>query len=122
MDRFSYLITVEVPATGPIEDLAKALQAAYDDGAYGFFKLIVTHQPTYVAIFLRTTAEDDKQYLRARLAAGSATLHLAAMHQLGNELKGSVGELANPIVDVLLEGDAQIVDFNGVLDSEADDE
>lgn len=122
MDQFSYLITVEVPATGTIQDLAKALQEAYDDGADGFFKIIATTQPTYLVIFLRTTAEDDMEYLRERMTEGSETLHLAAMHQLGQELQLSAGDVAKPVVDVLLAGDAQIVDFNVVLSGEASDD
>lgn len=115
MDKFSYLILVEVPAVGPITDLAAALQEAFDDGADGFFEIVATHQPTYMVTFLRTTAGDDMDYLRNHMFNGGPSLKTAAMRQLGLELKPSVGDLAIPVVNTLLAGDAHIIDFNGVL-------
>ncbi|ABM97011.1 hypothetical protein [Methylibium petroleiphilum] len=115
MDQFSYLITAEVPARGPIEALAAALQQGYDNGAEGRFQVIVTTQPTYLVIFLRTTAEDDADYLRATAAKHGCGIEQAAALQLAAELADQVGEIANPVVDVLRNGDVQIVDFNRVL-------
>ncbi|WP_425953192.1 hypothetical protein [Ralstonia pseudosolanacearum] len=123
MDTNSYLIMVEVPAMGPIQDLVSALQAGYDEGNVdGQFQVIVTREPGYLVTFLRSVAEDDMQYLRDRMKEGSATLQLAAMHQLAEELKDDVGQFAAPVVEDLLNGDAQIVDFNGVLSEESEEE
>lgn len=116
MDQHSYLITAEVPAQGPIEALAAALQQGYDNGAAGSFQVIVTTQPTYLVIFLRTTAEDDSDYLRATAAKHGCAIKHAAALQLAAELTDQVGDLAKPVVEVLRNGDVQIVDFNGALD------
>ncbi|MDT8992780.1 hypothetical protein RQP54_18045 [Curvibacter sp. APW13] len=116
MNRYSYLILVEVPAMGTMQDIVAALQRGYDDGhAEGQFEVIVTHEPGYLVTFLRSTAEDDMKYLQDRMREGAENLSQAAMRQLGAELNGTVGDSAKPIVEALLEGDAQIIDFNGVL-------
>ena len=115
MDKFSYLILVEMSAMGPMSDLVAALQAGYDAGAAGSFQVVPTRQPGYLVTFLRTVADDDLEYLRARLERGSASLVLAAVHQLGAELQHGVRDTARPVVEALLNGDAQVVDFNGVL-------
>lgn len=119
MDEFSYLILVEVPAKGSIEDLVSALQNGYDNGAAGQFQVVSTREPGYMVTFLRTVAERDLQYLRERVTQGSQSLRLAAMQQLAAELaEGGVGKAATPVVEDLRNGDAQIVDFNGVLPTE----
>lgn len=115
MDQYSYLIMVEVPAKGPMEDLVKALQLAYDAGAAGRFEVIVTREPGYMVTFLRSTAEDDTTYLLAQLNDGADTIELAAMRQLGEELKDGVGQAAAAVIQDLLNGDAQVIDFNRVL-------
>lgn len=115
MDQFSYLITAEVPAQGPIEALAAALQQGYDNGAAGCFQVIVTMQPTYLVIFLRTASEDDADYLRATTTKHGCSIELAASLQLAAELGGQVGEMANPVVEVLRNGDVHLVDFNRAL-------
>lgn len=114
MDINSYILATEVPATGPIEHLVKALQRGYDNGAAGTFQVIVTMQPTYMVLFVRTTADDDEQYLLDRMAKDGCTVEEAAMRQLAAELDGA-GQLAKPVIEVLEGGDAQIVDFNAVL-------
>lgn len=122
MDEFSYLILVEVPAMGPMQDLVKALQTGYDNGAAGQFHVVSTREPGYMVTFLRTVAEDDLQHLHDRMKQGSQTLQLAAMHQLAAELEiGGVGQMANPVVEDLRNGDAQVVDFNGVFSKQAAD-
>lgn len=102
---------------GPMQDLAAALQEGFDNGlAHGQFEVVVTHEPGYMVTFLRSTADDDMDFLRDLMREGAAeSLKQAAMRQLGAELNGAVGDAATPVVEVLLEGDAQIVDFNGVL-------
>lgn len=122
MNEFSYWILVEVPATGAMQDLAKALQTGYDNGADGQFRVVSTREPGYMVTFLRTVAEDDLQHLRDRMKQGSQTLQLAAMHQLAAELQdGGVGKMAGPVVEDLRNGDAQIVDFNGVFSTQPED-
>lgn len=122
MDEYSYLILVEVPAMGAMQDLARALQTGYDNGADGQFQVASTREPGYMVTFLRTVAEDGLQHLRDRMKQGSQTLQLAAMHQLAAELQdGGVGKMAGPVVEDLRNGDAQIVDFNGVLSKQAED-
>lgn len=114
MDINSYIIAAEVPATGPMEPLVKALQQGYDNGAAGSFQVILTMQPTYMVLFVRTTADDDAQYLLDRMAKDGCTVEEAAMRQLAAELEDA-GQLAKPLIEVLEGGDAQIVDFNVVL-------
>lgn len=107
---------------GPMQDLVKALQTGYDNGAAGQFHVVSTREPGYMVTFLRTVAEDDLQHLHDRMKQGSQTLQLAAMHQLAAELEiGGVGQMANPVVEDLRNGDAQVVDFNGVFSKQAAD-
>lgn len=116
MNQHSYLILVEVPAMGPMHDLVAALQEGYDQGpCEGQFEVVVTRQPGYLVTFLRSTAEDNLAYLQDRMREGAQNLKQAAMRQLGAELNGTVGDMAIPVVETLLEGDAQIIDFNGVF-------
>jgi hypothetical protein len=116
MNTHEYLIMVEVPARGQMQDLVKALQEGYDQGhAAGHFRVISTRLPGYMVTFLRTTANDDLEYLKTRLRDGSPTIEHAAMHQLGLELSDVVGNAAKPVVMDLLHGDAQVIDFYGVL-------
>lgn len=116
MNQHSYLILVEVAAMGPMHDLVAALQEGFDNGhADGQFEVIVTREPGYLVTFLRSTAEDELKYLQERMREGAESLKQAAMRQLGAELNGTVGDIAMSVVETLLEGDAQIIDFNGVL-------
>lgn len=116
MDQFSYLIMVEVPAMGPMHDLIQALQRAYTEGAAdGSFQVIVTREPGYMACFLRSVRDGDMQYLLDRVKQGARSLQLAAMHQLAAELSETAGDAARPVIEDLENGDAQILDFNGVL-------
>ena len=106
-----YLIAVEIEAIGPIDDLSDALQAAYDDGADGYFKILVTHAPSYLVLFERDTGQ-DAEYVNNRLTAGTVPIEQAAMHQLAAELgDGNIGDVARPIIEILLAGDAQCFDF-----------
>ena len=50
----NFLIAVEVPAKGPMGLLVHEVQQAYDNGAFGNFQCIVTHQPSYIVLFERT--------------------------------------------------------------------
>jgi hypothetical protein len=114
-----YYIAVEVVATGPIADLAAAIQRAYDGGAAGDFKVLATHAPSYMVIFKRD-AGDDGEYVSQRSASGTSIEH-AAMQQLAAELEdGGVGPCAQSVVDVLRSGDAHCFDFGiGALEAMA---
>lgn len=106
-----YYIAVEVEATGPIADLTASLQRAYDGGAAGDFQVLVTRAPTYMVIFERNVA-DDSEYVSKRADSGEVSIENAAMQQLAVELiKGDIGTVAQPVVVVLLNGDAQCFDY-----------
>lgn len=106
-----YYIAVEVEATGPMADLTAALQRAYDGGIAGNFQVLVTHGPSYMAIFERII-EADSERIRARASATDTSIERAAQHQLAAELvERNVGAVARPVIDVLNEGDAQCFDY-----------
>lgn len=106
-----YYIAVEVEPLGPISDLANSLQRAYDRGAAGDFKVLVTHAPTYLVVFKRSVA-DDAEYVSRLADSPELSIEKAAMHQLAEELaKGDLGPIAQSVIDVLNEGDAQCFDF-----------
>lgn len=115
MDKHEYLITVEVPAKGPIEELTAALQLAFDHGAAGHFRVIVTHQPSYIVVFLRSTSDDDGDYIRARLQELDGDVEHAAQAQLAAELEDEAGAEAVDVVKALRDGDGQIIDFEDAL-------
>ena len=116
MDKNEYLIAAEVPANAPIEKLSEALQKAYDDGgAAGLFRVIVTHQPSYFVVFLRSAEGEDADNIRNRLAELDGNVEHAAQVQLAAELEGWIGPEAVDVVTVLRDGDAQIIDFEDTL-------
>ena len=109
--KMKYHIAVEVEATGPIADLTAALQRAYDGGAAGDFQVLVTRAPTYMVIFERSV-DDDEEYVSKRADSGQLSIEYAAMQQLAAELiEGDVGSVAQPVVDDLVNGDAQCFDY-----------
>ncbi len=106
-----YYIAVEVEPLGPISDLAASLQRAYDRGAAGDFKVLVTHAPTYLVVFKRSV-NDDAEYVSSRANSPVVSIEKAAMQQLAAELdEGDAGAIAQSVIDVLKEGDAQCFDF-----------
>lgn len=116
MNHHSYLIMVEVPAMGPIHDLHAALQASYDKGSVdGTFRVLVTREPGYMVSFLRSVQDHNMQDLIERVREGAGSLQLAAMRQLAAELEEGAAEIARPVIEDLVNGDAQVLDFNGVL-------
>lgn len=70
-----------------------------------------------MVVFERETNSDEVGYLKHRLSGGAADIELAAMAQLAAELEIAVTKVTKPVIEDLRNGDAQIVDFNGVLDS-----
>lgn len=107
----NYYIAVEVEPLGPISDLAASLQRAYDGGAAGDFQVLVTHAPTYLVVFKRSVADDAEQVIR-RADVPEVSIEKAAMQQLAAELEeGDAGPLAQFVIDVLNEGDAQCFDY-----------
>lgn len=104
-----YYIAVEVEAAGPIADLATSLQRAYDGGASGDFQVLVTRAPTYMVIFERNVA-DDAEYVSIRANTPDVSIEVAAMKQLAAELFDAA-PVAQPVIDVLNEGDAQCFDY-----------
>jgi|LNFM01.1.fsa_nt_gb hypothetical protein len=106
-----YYIAVEVEPLGPTSDLAAALQRAYDRGAAGDFKVLVTHAPTYLVVFKRSVG-DDAEYVSRRADSPVVSIEKAAMQQIAAELaEGDAGPIAQSVIDVLNEGDAQCFDF-----------
>lgn len=106
-----YFIAVEVEATGPMTDLAAAIQRAFDGGAAGAFQVLVTRAPCYMVLFKRES-EEDSEYVSKRAASPDVSIETAAMQQLAAELiEGGIGEVAQPVVDDLQSGDAQCFDF-----------
>lgn len=112
MKNILYLITVEVPAMGPMSDLKAALDLAYRDYAAGRFKIIATHEPGYMVVFERNLGNGAMQQLQSMVASGCSDLQRAAMQQLADELQQGAGQIADPVIEVLRSGDAQVVDFN----------
>lgn len=112
-----YHILVEIPAMGPMEDLVECLQKAYDDGAAGNFKVLVTREPGWLVVFEREINPDEAGYLKDRLIEGAEDIELAAMAQLAAELESTATLVTGPVITDLRNGDAQIMDFDGVLAS-----
>ncbi|MDP3522285.1 MAG: hypothetical protein Q8S02_16865 [Hydrogenophaga sp.] len=118
----NFLIAVEVPAKGPMELLVHEVQQAYDNGAFGNFQCIVTHQPSYIVLFERTAAEGDWGYLQDHMRQRSIDIQRAAQLQLAVELMEGLDRdnqtYLPTIIETLKEFDAQVVDFIGVLKGE----
>ncbi|MBG6083109.1 hypothetical protein [Rubrivivax gelatinosus] len=110
-----YLITAEVPAKGSIDELTAALQEAFDNGVDGFFRVIVTHQPTYIVVFLRSTRDGDAVYIRNRLEELDGDVEHAAQAQLAAELREAGGHAVADVIEVLRDGDGQVIDFANAL-------
>ncbi len=107
----NYFIAAETVSIGPMTDLVKALQTAFDNGADGSFKVLVTHAPSYMVIFERS-AVNDKEYVGKR-AEQNISIETSAMQQLAAELEeGGAGAVAAGIMDTLRNGDAQCFDFD----------
>lgn len=115
----NFLICVEVPAKGPMARLVQELQQAYDNGAYGNFRCIVTHQPSYMVLFERSAAEDDWGYLQDHMRIKGVDIEQASQIQLASELALGLDRESQTymleIIETLQNHDAQIVDFGGVL-------
>jgi hypothetical protein len=109
----NYFIAVEVKATGHIAALSAAIQRAFDGGADGNFKVLVTHAPSYMVIFERSY-DSDEVFLKSRVEKDCITFASAAMNQLADELdEGGISSVAAEVLDVLKNGDAQCFDFQG---------
>ena len=94
----NYFIAAETVSIGPMTDLVKALQTAFDNGADGSFKVLVTHAPSYMVIFERS-AVNDKEYVGKR-AEQNISIETSAMQQLAAELEeGGAGAVAAGIMD-----------------------
>jgi hypothetical protein len=112
-----YFIAVETASTCAMFDLVAALRHAYDGGADGAFNILVTHEPSYMVMFERDS-QADAEYIYDRCFNRNVSIEVAAMHQLAAELMdGGAGDLAQPVIDTLNSGDAQVFDFaNGAID------
>lgn len=115
MDRYSYLLLVDIPASCTVQALAKALQEHYDEGTEGQFRIVASKMPGYLVAFERTTRDDDPHYLRLQMQSHGCSIQQAAMHQLADELGASEFTEVDAITECLRAGDAQVLDFSAVL-------
>lgn len=117
MENCQYLIVVDVEHTST-SDLVAALQSCYDEGAAGSFEVVPMQHHNHAVLFLRTTADDDAEYLRERMRRDGISARIAAQHQLGAELElGNGHETVRHIAATLRQARGKIVTFgNEALD------
>lgn len=94
----------------PIGNLVAKLQAAYDNGAAGFFTTAPVAEGTKVT-FERNLA-DDQDLIELHMMSG-ASLHHAACQQLARELAGFPEELGS-VVSALLSPQANVVGLDAL--------
>lgn len=122
MEFGSYLLAVEVEAMFPMEDLRSGLQSAYDAGADGAFEIAPTGTPGFMVLFLRSTRDEDAQYLVTRMRQDGVDVFQAARAQLAAELAEGAGEhvAVQAVVSQLQSGAPKCIQFfGGALDQVA---
>lgn len=107
---FEYLIATEIEAIQPMQDLVAGLQEAFDESADGQFQVLRTSTPGFMVLFLRSTAEEDADYLLKRMSP-AVDARQAALLQLADELGASDSAAAQAVVDNLRSGRAKCVEF-----------
>jgi hypothetical protein len=100
--RGIYTIEIEVPYDSTLHG---KLQAAYDDGAAGFFRLENVANKTFI-VFERSVA-DDAEYLEERIVNGADLLQ-AARWQLADEFEERHEDTLGQIIETLRSPDAKV--------------
>lgn len=95
----------------PIANLVAKLQAAYDNGAAGFFDTKQTADGIKVS-FERNLA-DDLDYIELHMMSG-ATQHQAACKQLARELAEFSGNELGEVIQSLLSPQSRVIGLDSL--------
>lgn len=115
-----YFIAASTAAFFPMPDLARALRAAYDGGAHGYFRILPAAGDHFTVIFERDS-DADAEYVSKRAQQTGASIEASANQQLAAELQaGGAGDCAADLIEELRANRATVFDFEcGAIESMA---